>query len=207
MLVDHVVYAVKDAAATATALRRTHGLGAVEGVFHPGQGTHNWVVPLRWPQYLEIVEIVDAEAAFRSPIGRQIAARVARRDGLLGWAAQPTDIDAVAARVGVAPSNLLIRDPDGRTTTARIVYGGIQLPFFVDYGADPAQRRELFEKRRVAARHEVEPSHFAWIEQGGDEVEVRAWLHEETLPVRFAKGAPGPKSVAIATNHGEVVLP
>jgi hypothetical protein len=81
------------------------------------------------------------------------------------------------------------------------------LPFFVTYCADPAERRELFEQRRAAARHDVEPSHFAWIEQGGDEKRVRAWLQEETLPMRYVDGAPGPTSVAIAATHGDIVLP
>jgi hypothetical protein len=102
---------------------------------------------------------------------------VALGDSLLSWAEQPGDIDAVAARVGVAPSDLQVRDAEGRMTTTRIVYGGLELPFFVAHCAAPAERRELFEKRRAAARHDVEPRHFAWIEQGGDERRVRAWLH------------------------------
>jgi Glyoxalase-like domain len=207
MTVDHVIYAVKDASVTAAALRRTYGLGAVEGAFHPGLGTHNWVVPLQWPQYLEILEVVDEEAAAKSTVGRLIAARVAQGDGLLTWAVRADDMDAVAARVGVEPWEQQASDAKGKTmTTWRVIFGGPELPFFIAYASDPAEQREFFEKRRTAAQHDCQPCHFSWIEHGGDKNRLRAWLDDETLPVGYAGSAPGLRSVAIATAHGEIVL-
>lgn len=206
MTVDHVIYVAKDASLTAAAFRRRYGLGAVEGVFHPSLGTRNWVVPLQWPQYLEILEVVDQEAAARPTVGRLIAARVAQGDGLLTWAVRTDDIDAVAARVGVEPWDQQASDAYGKTTaTWRVAFGGPDLPFFISYTSDPAGR-VLFEKRRAAAQHDCQPSHFAWIEHGGDKNRLRAWLDDETLPVRYVEGPPGLRSAAIATAHGEVVL-
>jgi hypothetical protein len=205
MTVDHVIYAVKDASLTAAALRRRYGLGAVEGVYHPNLGTHNWVVPLQWPQYLEILEVVDEETAARSAVGRLVAARVAQGGGLFTWAVRADDIDAVAARVGVEPWDQQASDAEGKTSSWRVVFGGPDLPFFIAYTSDP-ERRAFFEKRHAAAQHDCQPSHFAWIEHGGDKEQLRAWLDDETLPVRYVEGAPGLRSAAIATAHGEVVL-
>jgi hypothetical protein len=207
MLVDHVIYGVEDASATVSELRRIHGLGAVEGVYHRSLGTHNWLVPLRWPQYIEILEIADEEAAAQSPMGSQIAARIAQGEGLLNWAVLAEDIAAIAARTSVEPFDLQAQDADSKTTTTTMVFGSPDLPFFVTRSTDPAELRELFDKRRTAARHDNEPGHITWIEQGGDENQVKTWLHDETLPVRYAGGAPGPRTVAITTVRGEIALP
>jgi hypothetical protein len=207
MTVDHVVYVAKDASLTAAALHRRYGLEAVEGIFHPSLGTHNWVVRLQWPQYLEILEVVDEGAAARSTVGRLIAARVAQGDGLLTWAVRTDDIGAVADRVGIEPWDIQASDAEGKTTIiGRQVFGGPELPFFIAYASGPAKQRALFERRRAAAQRDRQPGYFAWIEHGGDKNRLRAWLNDETLPVRCVDGAPGLRSVAIATAHGEVVL-
>jgi hypothetical protein len=207
LVLDHVIYATRDAAATAAWLRERHGLGAVAGGFHPGQGTSNLVVPLEPPQYLELLEVVDEEAAARSSLGAALMARLARGDGLWSWAVLADDLDAVAARLGIEPFVGHLADAEGNVSGSwRIVAGGDDLPFFIAYDVDPEERRARQRRRHAEAAHAAGASGFAWIEVGGDEERLRDWLGDPTLPVRFAGGPPGPRAVAIRTRDGEIVI-
>jgi Glyoxalase-like domain len=75
---DHVLVAVPDLAAAARVLEEEHGLTAIEGGRHPGWGTANRIVPLG-DSYLELVAVVDAGEAARSPFGRWVAASQSAR--------------------------------------------------------------------------------------------------------------------------------
>jgi hypothetical protein len=206
-MLDHVIYATRDAAATAAWLREQHGLGAVAGGFHPGHGTRNLVVPLDPPQYLELLEVVDDGAAARSPIGAAVTARLARGEGLWTWAVLADDLDAVAARLGIEPSVGHLADADGTVRGRwRTVAAGDDLPFFIAYDVDPEERRARQRRRHAEAAHAAGASGFAWIEVGGDEERLRDWLGDPTLPVRYAGGPPGPRAVAIRTQDGEIVI-
>jgi hypothetical protein len=95
--VDHLLIATGDldaAAATAAGL----GLPVAAGGRHPGWGTANRIVPLGGA-YLELVAVVDPEEAAASGFGSWAAA--AGR-GPMGWAVRPDDLDATAARLGLA---------------------------------------------------------------------------------------------------------
>jgi hypothetical protein len=70
---DHVLIAVADLMAAARAIEDEHGLMASEGGWHPGWGTANRIVPLG-DAYLELVTVVDAAEAARSPFGQWVAA-------------------------------------------------------------------------------------------------------------------------------------
>ncbi len=207
MLIDHVIYATPSAATTAERLRADHGVGATEGAFHPEHGTHNWVVPLGPTQYVELLEIVDRGAAGRSPIGQLMLAKLAADEGLASWAILTTDLDAVAARVGIAPGAGKATDQAGKVIGSwRFVAAHPDLPFFIAYDSDDGQQRASHERRFAAAKHDAEPTDFAWIEVGGDSDRLRSWIGDDALPIRFVGGRPGPRRVAINTVRGEVVL-
>jgi hypothetical protein len=55
---DHVLIAVIDLDAAASAFAADHGLDSVTGGRHPGWGTANRIVPLG-ETYLELVAVVD----------------------------------------------------------------------------------------------------------------------------------------------------
>ncbi len=207
LMIDHVIYGTRDAGATAARLRAEHGLGSLEGGFHPAHGTHNWVVPLQPPQYLELLEVVDREAAARSPLGERLAEWLAKREGLFSWAVLTDDIDTVAARLGLEAQEGHIVDEVGRVGTSwRTVFRDSDLPFFIAYNVDSAHRRAVQRQRYHEARHTVAPTSFAWIEVGGDRDRLESWLGDTRLPLRFIGGSPGPHAVGITAATGEIVL-
>ena len=90
-----MLLAVTDLRAAAWELQARWGLASVEGGRHPDWGTANRIVPLG-ASYLELVAVVDQQAAAGSSFGR----RVAR--GASPWA------DRLAGRCGPASSPSLL---------------------------------------------------------------------------------------------------
>jgi hypothetical protein len=74
-------------------------------------------------------------------------------------------------------------------------------PFFIVYDQDAEVRRE----RRRAVGNDAFGG-FTFVEVGGDEAAIRAWIGDADLPVRFAGGEPGLHAVGIAGPSGEIVL-
>src|SRR5207247_2202503 len=105
------------------------------GVFP--DGVANRVIPLDPPQYLELIAIVDQEAADRL-MPKADLAQFTSRNGWMGWAISDVDIDAASARTGVQPVAGSIQDLHGATLSSwRYVapaddQGGA-LPFYVAY--------------------------------------------------------------------------
>ena len=90
MRIDHVIVAASDLDAAAARLEAEHGLRAAGGGRHEGLGTHNRIVPLGGG-YLEILASADAAEAARSPLGRALAAAIARpAEGLMAGRSQST---------------------------------------------------------------------------------------------------------------------
>jgi hypothetical protein len=95
--IDHVLYAVTDLDAAATRFEEDFGLFSIPGGPHPGWGTANRIVPLG-PDYLELVGVVDRDAAEASLFGRLV---LDAGDGLIGWSIGTDDLDRVASRLGL----------------------------------------------------------------------------------------------------------
>jgi catechol 2,3-dioxygenase-like lactoylglutathione lyase family enzyme len=112
LALDHVILAVPDLDAAADGLERVLGLRATRGGRHPSLGTENALVPLGGA-YLELVAVVDEEAARSTAFGR--SALAARTEGahFTGWVARADKLegDAVA---------LSRQTPDGGTITWRM---------------------------------------------------------------------------------------
>lgn len=202
---DHVLLAVSDFGEATAHLRMEHGLAAVEGGRHTGWGTANWIVPLG-ESYLELVGVIDPEAAREVPFGRRALAALADGGGLFAWCVTPQDLDATAARLGLHASAGSRVRPNGavvawRTTGLEAALADASRPFFLAWEIAP-----LDHPGRMGADHAVQPRGIAWVEVQGDEAAIRGWLGDDALPVRIRPGPPAILAVGIATDGGEIVL-
>src|SRR2546428_98177 len=76
--------------------------GLLPGGRHEGLGTHNRIVPLGGG-YLELMAVLDPEAAASSELAAALQAGVAREaEGLLAWSIAVDDVEPVAARLGTS---------------------------------------------------------------------------------------------------------
>jgi hypothetical protein len=203
--IDHVIVGVSDLDQAGPAFLDRYGLDSVEGGRHAGWGTANRVVPLG-PDYLELLGVTDPAEAAASPTGQWLAAVLPEGDRPLAWAVSTDDLDGVASRLGVEVLPGERERPDGIVLRWRMA--GVEramsepsLPFFISWDVPP----EL-HPGRAAATHRVEPRGIGWVQVGGDEARVRAWLGDADLPVRVAEGAPGLHAVGVAAAGGEIVV-
>jgi hypothetical protein len=204
--IDHVIFGVRDLDVAGSRLLERHGLGSVPGGRHPGWGTGNRIVPLG-PSYVELLAAVDKREAKKSLLGRSLLERVADGDRLMGWCAATSDIDAVAARLGLEVTAGSRVRPDGEVVRWRSA--GLEramqqraLPFFITWEGPPD-----LHPGRATAQHRTTTSGISWVEVSGDTSELREWLGGDWLPVRIVEGPPDIRAVGIASKEGEVVLP
>jgi hypothetical protein len=123
-------------------------------------------------------------------------------DGLFTWAIEAGDLDAVAARLGLEP-----RPGDAGPVPWRIV-GEVERsrPFFIEFDLDRAERERAWRDAYRAARHSSAPGSFTFLEVGGGELELRSWLGDIDVPIRFVEGDPGIHAAGIETAAGVVVI-
>jgi hypothetical protein len=200
--IDHVIYAVNDLDAAAVRLNAEHELGFIRGGRHPG-GTQNSIAPLEPPQYLELIAVADPAGETAQMI--QHAMDGAER--LVGWAIEPDDLDAVAARLGIAPFVGSIENPNGSTGTWRIVGDSKDnaYPFFIEYDGDAEVRRRRWAERRAESGNNWVRA-ITFVEVGANPDRMRAWIGDDTIPVRCLEGEQGVLAVGFATDKGEIVL-
>lgn len=202
MRIDHVIYGVHDLDAAAARLNAEHELGFVRGGRHPG-GTANSIAPLEPPQYLELISVADPAGESAQMIQRAMDGE----ERLVGWAIEPDDLDAVAARLGLEPFVGSIENPNGSTGSWRLV-GDTQdnaYPFFIEYDGDPEVRRRRWAERRAESGNNWVRA-ITFVEVGADPDRMRAWIGDDTIPVRCLQGEQGVLAVGLATERGEIVL-
>ena len=201
--IDHVIIASPDLEATAARLEREHGIVAEPGGRHPAWGTHNRIAPLGGA-YLEIIGVEDPALAASDPLGAWVLEHALSGDALMGFAVEVSDATATAQRLGLGSEPGARDRPDGSrlawTLAGRRECGLGARPFFIEWH-DPATRPGL-----APMHHHVAVSGLAWLETGGDEAALRAWVGGE-LPVRSTGGpADGVLAIGISTAAGELVL-
>jgi len=204
--IDHVVYAVRDLRQTAERFRREHGLDSAAGGRHAGWGTGNRIVPLG-DQYVELISVLDPEEAASTDFGREMLAFLEGGDRPWAIVCRTDDLDAIAARLDLEPSDGSRTRPDGQL----IAWRGAALddprrepfmPFFIQW---QLATEDLYPGRSPAS-HDVQPTGIAWVEVSGDERRLSEWLGGADLPIRVVDGPPAVRSLAIATDHGELVI-
>lgn len=202
---DHVILAVADLDATAEQILGKVGLGSVPGGRHKGLGTGNRIIPLG-PDYIELMGIVDADQAARSPLGRWVAGRLAIREGIAAFCLGTEDIDAVGRRLGLNPEPMERTAPDGSSLGWRLAGLDAAMadpckPFFIQWGVPPERH-----PGRMVAQHQATPLGISWVEVSGDPGVIPAWISDSSLDVRITPGETGIFGVGVRTTEGELIL-
>jgi hypothetical protein len=204
--IDHAVYAVRDLAVAAARWQEAYGLVAVPGGRHPRWGTANRVVPLG-RDYLELISVVDRDAAAGTVLGRTLLDLTERGDGWYSLCLADDDIEATARRLDLDVEPGLRTTPEGRELRWR--GAGIDaevrepwLPFFIAWDV-PA---DLHPGRAGAdGRRDVEGIASAIV--GGDADRMRRWLAGAEVPIGVVDGPPGVRSVSLRlTGGGELLV-
>jgi hypothetical protein len=204
MELDHALIAVHDLVPAARELEARHGLASVEGGRHPGWGTANRIVPLGGT-YLELIGIVDEDEAAASAFGRWVSAV---RTGPLqpfGWAVRTDDMDAEAARLGLAVTEGSRARADGSLVQWRLA--GVEaataepcLPFLIEWAPGTTL------PGRTEAPHPAGAVSLESLELMGDRGRLAEWLGGHSLPVTIRPGAPGVKRLVLRGDDGAIAI-
>ena len=200
---DHVLIAVADLAIAAGELDERHGLSSVEGGRHPGWGTANRIVPLG-DTYLELVAVVDRAEAERAQFGRLVGSAVTASPTPFAWCVRTDDLDATAARLGLAVQAGSRERPDGAVVRWRIA--GLEqaaaepyLPFFIEWDDESP-----FPGRSPAGHSS--DVRFARLELRGDADRLTDWLEGASLPIAVEPGAARIAGIFVEVGGREVAV-
>jgi hypothetical protein len=186
MHLDHVIYATADLDAAAARVEAELGLPVAAGGRHEGMGTHNRIVPLGGG-YLELLAVADAAEAERSALGAALLRRIESvGEGLMAYAVAVEDVEAAAARLGVAITRITRSGFTGRLAGVADALAEPCLPFFVQRGQgvpDPGAGTDA--------------GGIAWLELTGDAARLERWVEAARLPVRVAPGEPAVRALGI----------
>ena len=145
-------------------LLRDHRLVALPGGRHPGAGTANAIVPCG-AAYLELISVVDADAAGRSPTGRRVRSALERGSTFAGWALRTQDLDSERDRLaaqGLATEGPLEGSrlrPDGvllRWRTLHVAAPDPGCPFLIEWAVPEGQHPAERPVEHPAGRVEIE---------------------------------------------------
>jgi hypothetical protein len=141
-LLDHVLLGCSELDRGIALVEESTGVRAAFGGVHPGQGTQNALLSLGDRRYLEII----APDPKQSGAGDFRGLKGLSEPRLVGWAAHPGDIQALAARLAKAsvaangPFPGSRKRPDGRVLNWKILSlkddASHLLPFFIEWSAD-----------------------------------------------------------------------
>ncbi|MGW4753324.1 VOC family protein [Streptomyces chartreusis] len=143
-LLDHLVLATPDLAATVADFTRRTGVAPAPGGVHVGLGTRNYLVSLGGTRYLEIIGPDPEQSTPGEPRPFDVDGLTVPRT--VTWAISPPDLDAAitAARArGYDPGpaqSMSRRKPDGTLLQWRLTDGddahpsGV-VPFLIDWSA------------------------------------------------------------------------
>ena len=205
LAVDHGIVVVNDLEATARRYEHEFGLASVAGGRHAGHGTGNRIVPLG-ADYIELMAVVDADEAAASPLGTWVRRRLVEvGEAPAALCLRTDDIDAVARKIGRPPLAMSRTRPDGVELAWHLA--GLDaaladgLPFFIQWHVDAADH-----PGRQPVEHRAAVRGIEWVELGGDEDRLGAWLGQHELPLRHVDGAPGPHRVGISVLDGEPIV-
>ena len=205
MAIGQVILGVRDLDASSAHFEAL-GFTVIDGGAHPGLGTANRVVPLG-NAYLELLGVVDHEAATAREFGRSLLGRIADGDRLVRWSIRTDQIEVVSARLGLAAERRQRLRPDGTLLTWRAA--GLELslrdawlPFFMQWDVPGDYPGAL------PVTHPVGECALSWLEVSTpDPARLARWIDgQRDLPLRPGGGEPGIDAMAISTPDGEVVV-
>ena len=147
-MIDHLVYAAADLRSASASIAELLGVAPTPGGRHIGHGTHNELVSLGGPTYLEIIGPDPGQPAPTGP--RPFGIDDLRLPSLVAWCVRPPrplgEVLAEAEAAGFdfgSVTQMSRRRPDDvllewRLTFAQLAgpFGGA-LPFLIDWGESP----------------------------------------------------------------------
>jgi hypothetical protein len=201
LAIDHVILPVLDLVRDAARLEDRSGLASVEGGRHPSWGTANRIIPLG-DTYLELVAVVDDDAARTSAFGRWIASAIPGR--LLGWAVRTDLIDAVGRRLGhpvvpgfrVTPGGALIT---WQSVGLEIAVREPWIPFFIQWGGG------VRLPGAAPVRHRGAPVRLKELSVAADPERLADWLGDHDLAIDVT-GPSGRSAITLSRGEGEFTL-
>ena len=147
IMLDHILLGCNDLDQGIAFVEEHTGIRAAFGGVHPGRGTRNSLLSLGDQHYLEIIA-PDPKQDSAQPFAAQTLATIKGLSNprLIGWAAHPGDIEALAKKLhdaGIAtqgPWPGSRARPDGRVLSWKSLVladdrHGL-LPFFIEWSAD-----------------------------------------------------------------------
>lgn len=142
-MLDHILLGAQTLEVGIAFVEHFTGVQAAFGGVHPGRGTRNALLSLGTRRYLEIIAPDPAQSAGTSPLLDHL--KKITEPKLVGWAAHPRNIQALAAQIkssGIAaegPTPGSRKRPDGKelhwqTLNLQDDSHGL-LPFFIEWAA------------------------------------------------------------------------
>jgi hypothetical protein len=159
----------------------------------------------RGSAYLELVAVVDARVAERSPFGRWVASARPSLVQPIGWAVRTRSLDAVATRHALNVNAGSRSAPSGQLLTWRLA--GVEhasavpsLPFFIEWGDG------MPHPSRALAADSNDSVEIARLELAGDADRLRDWLGDQGLPITVDPGSPAVTKVVLSAPDGNVSI-
>lgn len=142
---DHLILGAPDLEGGVREVAERLGVAPAAGGVHPTMGTANALLSLGGGVYLEVLAPAPGQTEFRG-FGAQLAGLTI--PAIINWAAQASDLDAVAAAAAAAglapfgpvPGSRRTADGDLLEWRMLVLEGhefGTFVPFFIDWGATP----------------------------------------------------------------------
>ena len=208
MPIDHVIYGVRDLAATARRLWDEKGLRASGGGRHEAWGTANLLVPIGAGTYIELMTVEDPES--HHLLATTLRQMIASGDRLVAVCMRPESFDSTLSCLGLTPTLGSRRNHNGtevhwRLGGLREALGPEHLPFFIDWG--DSQSSVQAEQAAGIAQHRVEVKGLTWLEVAGEGARLSTWLGGEPPFRVIAAQERGPRRLAIRTDTGELLVP
>jgi len=200
-MIDHLIVCVGDLDEAARDFKDRLGLDSVEGGRHPGHGTANRIIPLGGC-YVELLAVVDSSEAKDSPFGNWATGRARTAAGVDAVCIRTDDLDAVCARLGLEPTAMSRRRPDG--TELKWSTAGVDLaieeflPFFIEWHVPEDQM-----PGRADVAHTSEVTGVEEIVLSGDPARLMEWTRNAPS-IRTIAGPSSIVSVSLATPEGPV---
>jgi hypothetical protein len=197
---DHVLIAVTDLETVAREFESRHGLASVDGGRHRDFGTANRIIPLG-STYLELVAVVDPDAAAASSFGWWVDRGATDEGRLIGWAVRTPALDDVASRLELpirSGSRVTPAGTELRWRSAGIdeAMGEPCLPFFIEWGEGVPYPGSVDAPRATIARLVLQ----------GNAERVATWLGDHMLPIGVIDGPAEVAAVVLSTADGEIIL-
>ena len=167
-MIDHLVLATPDVAATAAQVRADWGIEVVAGGSHTGRGTRNELTGLGGASYLEIVGPDDGQPD--PPFPRPFGVDGLTAPALVAWCARPTrplaDVVAAIAALGVDVGEIAEMSrlrPDGVELKWQLTFPLLgpphvgTLPFLIDWLDSPHPTESLPHEASLTFLHLTHP--------------------------------------------------